>query len=244
MIVYVYNSLPQYIGENFYGNYACDLAVRFDKLLKSRSIPDAEGVSMPTKFMTVIYLLLLTACAAHNNILDEFEEVPASTTLAAPEPRTSSAANSEVIAHGKYLVELLGCGSCHTDGALIGLPNESLALAGSHIGIAHSNPLENKYPGVVFPPNLTPDAKTGLGRWSDGQIKAAIRGELGRHGLPNLTVMPVAAYARVKDDDLTALIAYLRHLIPVHNEIPKEVSEGKKTQDMYVHFGVYRSREK
>lgn len=43
------------------------------------------------------------------------------------------------------------------------------APAGSQTGIAWTNPLGTKYPGVVYPPNITPDEKTGIGLWSDGQ---------------------------------------------------------------------------
>ncbi len=142
------------------------------------------------------------------------------------------------------MVELLGCGGCHTGGALMGAPETELSLAGSKTGIAHSNPLETDTPGVVFPTNLTPDLDTGIGRKTDVQLKAAISGRSGSHTVRRLRVMPVIAYSKVRDEDLDAVIAYLRSVPPVHNAIPRNVPEGKATAENYVHFGLYRRREK
>ena len=144
---------------------------------------------------------------------------------------------------GEYLVELLGCGACHTDGALEGVPDFDKALAGSRIGIAFTNPLADSTPGVVYPPNITPDVDTGIGAWSDRQIEIAIRAGVGRHGDRRIVVMPWQGYVKLTQDDLAAMVAYLRSIPAVRHEVPDEVRPGETASEPFVYFGVYRSRD-
>lgn len=189
--------------------------------------------------------LVLLACAteAPFDPLTDYEEVDATTILDAPTPANIAPENAESVARGEYLVELLGCGACHTDGALIGEPDMRKSLAGSDIGIAYTNPLENRNPGIVFGPNLTPDRDTGIGRWTDNEIAEAVRSGLGRHGPRRILVMPWQGYAKISDEDAWAIVSYLRSLEPVENLVPADVPEGTRSSHPYVHFGVYRSRQ-
>ncbi len=189
-------------------------------------------------------ILALHACATAHDPLDDFEAHTPTTIMDAPPPRTTQPAGytSEQVNKGKYLVELLGCGSCHTDGALVGTPNKARQLAGSRIGIAYSNPLQVKYPGVLYPANLTPDNETGIGTWTNTELLTVIRHGVDRHGRKRVSVMPWPAYAKLRDDDAAAIVAYLRSLAPVAHRVPSNVSRGNKTTDLYVHFGVYSSR--
>jgi mono/diheme cytochrome c family protein len=61
------------------------------------------------------------------------------------------------IERGKYLVAVVSCGDCHTNGSLMGKPDMAHFLGGSDIGFA--------IPGLgyFYGPNLTPDPETGLG---------------------------------------------------------------------------------
>ncbi len=193
-----------------------------------------------------VAMLLVAACASggSQDPLSGYEEVDATAILDAPSIETArvAAENRAVVERGEYLVELLGCGSCHTDGALFGEPDMSRSLAGSSIGIAYTNPLQIRNPGIVFPPNITPDAETGIGNWSDRQIANAVRAGLGRHGAERILVMPWQGYARISDADVAAIVGYLRYLEPVSNRVPSNVPAGRPTRHDYVHFGVYRSR--
>ncbi len=199
---------------------------------------------MKSHILSFALLLLLAACAAEKfyDPLQGYEEVVAITILDAPTPQEVTPENQAAVARGEYLVELLGCGSCHTDGALIGEPDMSKSLAGSRIGIAYTNPLESPNPGVVFAPNLTPDRDTGIGRWTDDEIRSAVRTGLGRHGPNRILVMPWQGYAQITDDDAWAIVAYLRSVEPVENQVPVNVPDGQETDELYVHFGVYRSK--
>ena len=117
-----------------------------------------------------------------------------------------------------------------------------LALAGSQTGIAWTNPLETEHPGIVFPPNITPDDKTGIGRLTDAQVANAIRAGSASHGNRRLRTMPWQGYARLTDDDVDAIVAYLRSIPAVEHRVPSEVAPGNKTSKPFVYFGVYRNR--
>ena len=203
-----------------------------------------SSMRFPLAIIALAALVQLTACTTSYNPLDDYEELRPTTMVAAPDARTgeSGLASAEQVERGKYLVELMGCGTCHTHGALIGEPDMGLRLAGSGIGIAYSNPLAGPNPGVAYPSNLTPDPNTGLGGWNDQQIAAAIRHGEHRYGKRLLTVMPWPAFARLSDDDTLAIAAYLRSLPPTEHHVPENVAQGYKASDPFVYFGVYRNR--
>ncbi|MBI1731270.1 MAG: c-type cytochrome [Gammaproteobacteria bacterium] len=186
-------------------------------------------------------LLIPAACATVSGPLADFEPVEATTVLDAPAARTAGA-DAGRIEHGRYLVGLLGCESCHTDGALLGTPRMDRQLAGSDVGIAFSNPLQQRRPGIVYPANLTPDMKTGIGAWSEREIITAIRTGVGRDGRRHLPVMPWPGYQKLSDADAAAIAAYLRALPPVQHAVPENVRPGERARAPYVHFGVYQSR--
>jgi mono/diheme cytochrome c family protein len=189
------------------------------------------------------WLLALVAGCATWDPLAGYEELTPATVMEAPAPDASrQVATPEEVARGRYLVELLGCGACHTDGALVGDPRMDRRLAGSNIGIAYTDPVHEPHPGVAYPRNLTPDPATGLGNWSDEQIILAIRGGVNRHGTARLLVMPWGAYSRMTDADARAIVAYLRSLPPVSHRVPDSVEPGTPAPSPYVHFGTYRSK--
>lgn len=114
----------------------------------------------------------------------------------------------EGIARGEYLMEgIMNCTeACHSEGSAI--------LTGYSESI-HEGPIS-----LVFsPPNLTPDAETGLGNWSDAEIARAIREGVDKDGV-GLVIMPSHNYHALSDEDLAAVVGYLRALEPVRNEVP------------------------
>ncbi|HAR30762.1 MAG TPA: cytochrome C [Gammaproteobacteria bacterium] len=148
---------------------------------------------------------------------------------------------SETVARGEYLVGLLGCGRCHTEGYLTGTEATGPLLAGSTIGIAWSG-FEGaaERPGLVFARNLTPDPETGLGGWREADIVRAMRTGVSKDGHQHLPVMPSANYAMLDLDDLRAIAAYLKSLPPVVRAIPGRTEPGTEPLHPYVRFGVYR----
>ncbi|MEO1595970.1 MAG: c-type cytochrome [Pseudomonadota bacterium] len=176
--------------------------------------------------------------------LEDYEPVASSGVLEAPKAVADTADAQAIVDQGAYLVELLGCGACHTDGALIGQPNYDRALAGSSVGIAFSNPLKDAFPSIVYPANLTPDKETGIGNWTEAQIKRAIQHGVDDEGNQQLPVMPWGAYRKLKESDVSAIASYLLSLEPVRHQVPDKVLRGKPSEGArYVHFGVYMSRD-
>ena len=191
--------------------------------------------------------VLVFGCAAEPGYdpLVDYEELDNTGIVDAPraEGGRFAPADQDAVDRGRYLVGLLGCGACHTDGAFEGAPNMEMPLAGSQTGIAWTNPLEFEHPGVVYPSNITPDEETGIGLWTDRQIANAVRAGIGRHGTRRLSTMPWQGYAQLNDDDVDALVAYLRSIPPIRNDVPAEVAPGQKAMKPFVYFGVYRNRE-
>jgi mono/diheme cytochrome c family protein len=166
--------------------------------------------------------------------------------LPAPAADKTSAADKPaargVVERGRYLVTTTGCHDCHTPlkmGANGPEPDMSRMLSGhpealqmppspalpqgpwlvvsSATNTAWSGPW-----GVSFTANLTPDAETGLGRWTLQDFKGAMR--TGRHqgrGRPILPPMPIPAYKHFNDADLGAIYAYLRSVPAVANRVPE-----------------------
>ena len=112
---------------------------------------------------------------------------------------------------GRYLVETLaGCGNCHTPRGPNG-PLTDKKFAGGEI-IKHED-----FTAVVA--NITPDPETGIGRWTDREIITAIRDGRRPDGSLIGPAMPSRSYRHLADEDVEAIVAYLRNVPPVHNPI-------------------------
>jgi hypothetical protein len=146
------------------------------------------------------------------------------------------AACASPVERGHYLVDLLSCASCHTDGQLINAPVKERYLAGSSVGIAYS---DGEHPGVVFPANLTPDPQTGLGRWTAEEITRNVRYGIDKHGRQQLPIMPWPGYAHMDIKDAKAITAYLMSIPPVKHQVPTNVAAGGSSTSPYVRYGVY-----
>jgi mono/diheme cytochrome c family protein len=129
---------------------------------------------------------------------------------------------------GEYLSMIMDCGGCHTTGALAGKPDPALRLAGSNIGF--------QIPGlgIFYPPNLTPDDETGLGKWSEADIVKAVRTGERPDGRILAPAMPYHSYARLTDADAGALASYLKSLKPISNQAPAMVGPNGKASAPYL----------
>ena len=52
--------------------------------------------------------------------------------------------------------------------------------------------------------------------------------------------MPWQGYTRMTEDDVLAMVSYLRSIKPIRHKVPAAVAPGTRARDPYVHFGVYR----
>lgn len=116
------------------------------------------------------------------------------------------------VVRGRYLAALCGCAGCHTPWGMTGRDNTRL-FAGT--------PGRPGIKGGESIPNITPDPETGIGRWTDDQIVAAIREGKRADGAPLSEHMPAREYHWLTDDDARALVAYLRTVPAVVNKVPR-----------------------
>src|SRR5665213_1437669 len=112
---------------------------------------------------------------------------------------------------GSYLVNtIMTCGNCHSP------KGPPAAVAGKDFfgGLTWDEP-----PFKVTAPNITPDKETGIGNWTDAQIKTALlTGEM-PNGAHIAMVMPTGFYHIMTERDLNAVVAYLHTLKPVSNKV-------------------------
>jgi mono/diheme cytochrome c family protein len=116
---------------------------------------------------------------------------------------------SDKVAYGQYLATLAHCMPCHTP-TVEGSPRRdyehALGAGGFQFEVNGA---------VVASTNITPDPDTGLGKWTDDEIKTAITTGVDKFGGKVLPPMPWHFFAGMHPADLDALIAYLRTLKPV-----------------------------
>ena len=125
-----------------------------------------------------------------------------------------SGSGGDKIKRGAYLVAVSACADCHTPGVMLGKPEMDKLLAGGNVGF------EVPTLGFFFPPNLTPDNETGLGKWSEADIAKAIRQGVRPDGRQIAPVMPYGWYAKLTEEDALAMAAYLKSLAPISNKVP------------------------
>ncbi len=111
---------------------------------------------------------------------------------------------------GEYLVRgIMGCGNCHTPLGPEG-PVAGQELAGRLV--------EDIEAFTAFAPNITPSGR--IADWSDQELATAIREGLRPDGSLIGPPMPFSAYRGLTDSDLAAVVAFLRTLPPVENDLP------------------------
>jgi mono/diheme cytochrome c family protein len=156
-------------------------------------------------------------------------------------PSKATESTAEKIARGKYIVTTSGCNDCHTPWVmgpkgpepdmsrmLSGHPeSEVLPPAPTALGpwIMTASATNTAWAGpwgVSYTANLTPDAETGLGKWTQRNFNETIR--TGRHmgrGRPILPPMPIMMYKNFTDADMEAIFTYLQSIPAVKNRVPE-----------------------
>jgi mono/diheme cytochrome c family protein len=120
--------------------------------------------------------------------------------------------------------------NCHTPKTPAGVPIAERHLSG---GLSFTTPAFD-----ATASNITPDRDTGIGAWSDAEVKRAIvtgmRPEHGRlPGVPLAAVMPASFYKALLPEDLDAVVAYLRSVKPVRNQVPTPTYKSPVHRDEY-----------
>lgn len=164
-------------------------------------------------------------------------------SAATPAAMQASPGNAAAVARGKYIVTAGGCNDCHSPwkmGANGPEPDMTLMLSGHPATMKLPPPPAPSGPwimsatatntawagpwGISYTANLTPDAETGLGQWTEQQFIDTIR--TGRHqgrGREILPPMPWPAFKNYNDADLKAIFAYLKTIPAIKNKVPDPV---------------------
>jgi mono/diheme cytochrome c family protein len=126
-------------------------------------------------------------------------------------PSISATTDSAMIARGKYLAYgPAHCVFCH-----VPMDKVTDVLAGKEVPLTGG--MEFKIPpGTFRTPNLTPDPQTGIGKLTDSEIARALRYSINHH---NKLMVPYMPFQELSDEDLTAIISFLRSQEPLKHEV-------------------------
>ena len=144
------------------------------------------------------------------------------------------------IDRGRYLVTIQDCHGCHTPFTAKGQPDMTRMLSGHPAGsklspppkpgggwlvaLSETNTAWAGPWGVSFTTNLTPDRATGIGAWTEQTFIDTIRkGRTSGTGRTLLPPMPWPNYAKMTDDDLKAMFAYLQSIPAIRNAVPAAI---------------------
>jgi len=148
----------------------------------------------------------------------------------APYPDITATTDSAIIARGRHLA--MGpahCISCH-------VPMDKVKEAEEGLMMPLSGGWQlNIPPGIIIAPNITPDEETGIGRFTDGEIARTLRHSVNKN---NGCVFPLMPFQDLSDDDLTAIISFLRSQEPVSHQV--EPSEPSFLGKAILAFGVLK----
>ena len=145
----------------------------------------------------------------------------------------SNQSQNDTLQHGKYIATIAGCTDCHTplkpeyqDPTKLNFDQlKVLAFNGASAAdqtrlLAGGRAFDLGPAGILLTRNLTPDEQTGLGSWTDGQIRLAVKTGVDNEGKVLFPVMPYHVYNSMADADLEAVITYIRSVDPISNEVP------------------------
>lgn len=134
-----------------------------------------------------------------------------------PAPDLKVNVTPERIKRGEYLANSVTlCVDCHSQrdwSSYSGPPVPGTFGMGGEIFSR-----EFGFPGVFYSKNITPSA---LKDWTDGEIYRTITSGVDREGNALFPIMPFHLYSRLHDEDIHSIIAYLRTLSPIDNNVPE-----------------------
>ncbi|MEO8666760.1 MAG: cytochrome c, partial [Ignavibacteria bacterium] len=134
-----------------------------------------------------------------------------------PAPDMKITSTPEMIERGKYLANnFAGCIDCHSQ-------RDYGKYGGPILSGTEGKGGEDLGEGAGFVPakNITSDRETGIGNWTDGEIFRAITMGVDKEGEALGPMMPYLFFREMDEEDIKAMIAYIRTLPPIKNQIPE-----------------------
>jgi cytochrome c553 len=158
--------------------------------------------------------LLAPACKKDEKkkVGDTPADKPSPTAAADAGAAAQPAGDAALIERGRYMADVAGCMHCHTAIGPKG-PDLDKAWAG---GLE----IQEKF-GTWRSPNISQDKDTGIGGWTDQQIIDAIREGKRPTGNQLFAIMPYLFYNRMSNDDVRALVAFMRTLPAIPNKVER-----------------------
>lgn len=170
--------------------------------------------SMSDDDVKAIVAYLHTIKPVHNEVPESKYKIPQEAMPPAkglPAPLTS-----DKLAYGGYIVKSLAhCFECHSSPDAHGAPDFAHGLGGGGFKITLA-------PGMtIHTANITSDPDTGIGKWSDADIKKAITEGLTPTGGHLSPPMPYSFFKNMTADDLDAVVAFVRTIPPIKNQVQR-----------------------
>jgi mono/diheme cytochrome c family protein len=127
---------------------------------------------------------------------------------------SQDSADEALLERGEYLVNgIVACGNCHSSRTPEGELIDGMELGGNFV-------IEE--PGFrAYAPNITPDTRTGIGSWTDTEIIRAVREGIRPDGRVLGPPMAFQLYRDISDNDIRAIVAYLRNVPAIENVVPR-----------------------
>lgn len=151
--------------------------------------------------------------------------------FAPPSAAKPATQEDNLIARGQYLTTIAGCDGCHTPfraefagpeltaAQLQTLSMNERSAKDPDMYMAGGRIFDLGPAGVIVATNITSDSETGIGDWTDEEIETAMRTGVTPDGRQLIPIMPYTAYNQMADADMEAIIAYLRSLPPINNDV-------------------------
>ncbi len=199
------------------GNWTDDQIIN---AIRNGKRPDGRiiGPPMPIAFyrgmadsdVRAIVAYLRTVKPIHNEVDKSSYSIPLPVAYGPVVTHVADVPRTDKVAYGRYIATGLGhCMDCHTP---LDHGRSDMARLG-----AGGNQFESPIGGMIISANLTPANPAGIAGWTDAQLKTAIR-DGQRPDRPLVRLMAFDWYKGMADDDLDALVAFLRTLKPVKTE--------------------------
>ena len=167
-----------------------------------------------------IVAFLHTLKPVHHEVAESKYNIPQQAMPPAkglPAPPTT-----DKIAYGGYIVNALShCFECHTSPDEHGTPDFAHHLGAGGFAIQLGPEM------FVKTPNITSDPETGIGKWSDADIKKALTEGLTPTGGHLSPPMPFPFFKNMTADDLDAVVAYVRTIPPINNKVERTDFQNK-----------------
>ena len=135
-----------------------------------------------------------------------------------PKPLNKKPAD-DPIEQGAYMASVMLCTHCHWT------PTKSFAPAGPDKMFSGGFPMELPPlgKGVLYGSNITSDAETGIGKWTEEQIYMSIKTMQRPDGklIQGPMLLLQSGWSQLEDKDLKNVAAFIKKLPPVKNKVPK-----------------------